>query len=113
MKAAIYVRVANGDPELIEVQKHRVLAFVAKHPDWEASEEYIDTGGFKDIEKRPALNRMMQDAAERRFDVLAVSSLSRLSRDSEQARMMLEHLRQHGVQVSPVNELDREMMRGR
>ena len=108
LRVAVYIRVGANDPAMIESQKRRVLSSVARHPGWEVTETYTDIGGFKDTSLRPGLDKMMQDASEHLFDVLAASSITRLSRDEPAAQQMVEHLKRNGIRIIFANELSRE-----
>ena len=69
MKAAIYTRVSTADqnPEL----QLRELHEYASRKDWAVTETYQDIiSGTK--ASRPGLNRLMEDAKARRFEILWV-----------------------------------------
>ena len=79
-RAAIYVRVST-DKQTVENQL-RELRQIAGRRGWEVVEEYHDAGiscakGRKD---RPGLDRMLQDAQRRRFDVVMARAIDRLGR---------------------------------
>src|SRR5438045_506402 len=79
IRVAIYCRVStsNGhqDPEM----QARELREYCERRGFQIAEEYADTvSGSKD--SRPALNRLMADAARRHFDVVLVWKLDRWGR---------------------------------
>ena len=77
MKAAIYTRVSTADqnPEL----QLRELQEYAARQSWEVTETYQDViSGAK--ASRPGLNRLMEDAKARKFEILLVWKLDRFGR---------------------------------
>jgi predicted site-specific integrase-resolvase len=81
-RVGLYARVstANGqqDPELqlSELREH------ATRRGWEIAEIYTDTGVSGSKDSRPALNRLMADAGQRKFDTVLVWKLDRFGRSS-------------------------------
>jgi DNA invertase Pin-like site-specific DNA recombinase len=77
MRAAIYVRVSTADQNT-DLQIRDLQEFVARHG-WEITDTYQDIiSGAK--ASRPGLNRLMEDAAARKFDCLLVWKLDRFGR---------------------------------
>jgi DNA invertase Pin-like site-specific DNA recombinase len=79
-RAAIYVRVST-DKQTIENQV-RELRQVAERRGWQVVEQYSDAGisGTKDRKDRPDLDRMLNDAKRRKFDVVMAWAIDRLGR---------------------------------
>ncbi len=79
-RAALYVRVST-DKQTVENQV-RELRQIAERRGWEVVEEYHDAGisGAKGREARPGLDKMLQDAQRRRFDVIIAWAIDRLGR---------------------------------
>ena len=79
-RAAIYVRVST-DKQTIENQL-RELRQIAERRGWQVVEEYHDAGisGAKGSEDRPGLDKMLQDAQRRRFDVVMAWAIDRIGR---------------------------------
>jgi DNA invertase Pin-like site-specific DNA recombinase len=79
-RAAIYVRVST-DKQTVENQL-RELHQIAVRRGWEVVEEYHDAGvsGAKGRKDRPGLDKMLQDAQRRRFDVVMAWAIDRLGR---------------------------------
>jgi DNA invertase Pin-like site-specific DNA recombinase len=73
--------------QLVELREY------AARRGWQVIEEYVDHGVSGAKESRPALNRLMADAKQRRFDVIAVWKIDRFRRS-------LRHL------VNSIAELD-------
>ncbi len=92
MKAAIYTRVSTSeqatDGNSLDAQL-AALRFYAKQKDWQIWEEYIDGGFSGGTDQRPALQRLMHDALEKRFDVLICVKLDRFFRN---IRLLLDYL---------------------
>ena len=101
MKAAIYARVSTTgqtcENQLLEL--HRYCAARG----WEAV-EYVDTGisGAKD--RRPALDRLMNDARQRRVDVVVCWRLDRFGRSLRALIMAIEELNASGVSFVSMGE---------
>jgi DNA invertase Pin-like site-specific DNA recombinase len=79
-RAAIYVRVST-DKQTVENQL-RELRQIAERRGWEVVEEYHDAGisGSKGRKDRPGLAEMLQEAQQRRFDVVMAWAIDRLGR---------------------------------
>ncbi len=76
--AAIYARVST-DKQNSELQLAELRAYAEKRG-WVLYREYIDNGYSGGNTKRPAFIQMLEDARKRRFDLLLVWKLDRLSR---------------------------------
>ena len=83
MRAAIYTRVSTPDQayngESLNMQKDR-LASYAKAQGWEIYKTYEDGGFSGGSSDRPAFQEMLTDAKQRKFDVVLVYKIDRLSR---------------------------------
>ena len=103
-KVAIYARVstANGhqDPEL----QTRELRQYAVARGWHVAGEYIDCGISGSIESRPELNRLMNDARKRRFDIVACWRFDRFARSTKHLLLALEEFRALGIQFTSFQE---------
>src|SRR5437870_7087180 len=103
MKVALYARVStiNGqqDPEM----QLRELREYCTRRGWEISSEYVDhISGAKD--KRPALDRLMADAHQRRFDAVVVWRFDRFARSTSHLLRALETFRALGVEFVSLSE---------
>jgi DNA invertase Pin-like site-specific DNA recombinase len=112
-RVALYARVstANGqqDPEM----QLRELLEYADRRGWTVFQEYTDhITGSKD--SRPALNRLMADACQRRFDAVLVWKLHRFGRSLRHLVNALAELEALGVAfVSLRDNLDLSTPSGR
>src|SRR4030095_8979207 len=79
-RAALYVRVST-DHQSVENQI-RELRQVAERRGWQIVETYSDAGisGDKGREKRPGLDRMLNDASRGRFEIVLAWAIDRLGR---------------------------------
>lgn len=95
-RAAIYARVSTGE-QTPENQLLR-LRELATRAGYEVVGEYVETVSGAS-QSRPELDRMMRDAARRRFDVLLAWDVSRLGRSLTQLVGLFEALRALGVDL--------------
>lgn len=79
-KVALYSRVST-DKQTTENQLLELRAVAERHG-WEIVDEYIDQGisGAKGRDQRPEFDRLLKDAARKRFDLIASWSVDRLGR---------------------------------
>jgi putative DNA-invertase from lambdoid prophage Rac len=102
MKAAIYARVSTADQNC-EMQLRELREYVSRRG-WEPAPEYIDSGWSGARASRPALDRLMQDAARRRFDAVLVWKLDRFGRSVKNCVDGIAQLSAHGVRFIAVNQ---------
>jgi len=117
MKAAIYIRVStlnqaeNG--ESLDLQKERLIEYVKSH-NWILFKTYED-GGFsgKDT-NRPAFQKMIHDAEAKKFNVLVVYKIDRLSRSILDFHQTMQFLEKQGISfVSVTQQFDTTNSMGR
>jgi len=109
---AIYARVST-DRQSTESQLNALREYAGKRA-WAISKEYIDEGYTGSNTKRPAFNEMMADAKKRKFDVLLVYKLDRLSRSLKDLITTLDDLKSIGIDfISYDNGLDTTTPTGR
>ncbi len=101
---AIYARVStknNGqDPET----QLMALRDYAKARKLEIFSEYADIGISGSKEKRPALDRLMDDAKKRRFDAVLVARFDRFARSTRHLVLALEEFNALGVDFISLSE---------
>ena len=104
IRAAVYGRVSTSDGrQEVENQLADLRRFAAAQV-WEIVGEYIDheSGGKGD---RAELRRMLSDAAQRRFDLILVWALDRLTREGvAETFEYIRRLNSHGVQFVSFTE---------
>lgn len=98
-KAALYVRVST-DGQTVENQA-RELRQIAERRGWEVVEVYTDAGisGAKGRDQRPGLDRMLNDANRRKFDVVMAWAIDRLGRSLVDLLGTVQHLEGCGVDL--------------
>ena len=102
--AAIYARVStlngNQDPSM----QTRELEEYCQRRGWQVFDCYVDNGFSGKKDSRPQLNRMMQDAHERRFDVVVVWRFDRFARSVSHLLRALENFNALGIQFASLCE---------
>jgi DNA invertase Pin-like site-specific DNA recombinase len=101
MRAAVYARVSTLDQEP-ENQLGELRRYVEARS-WIA-QEYVDRGVSGSKDRRPALDCLLRDAKQRRFDVLVCWRLDRLGRNLRHLVTMLEDLQHLGVAFVSLGE---------
>ena len=98
-RAALYLRVST-DGQTTENQRLE-LATVADRAGWLIVEIYEDAGisGAKGRDKRPAFDRLLKDAARRRFDLVAAWSVDRLGRSLQDLVHFLDDIHGYGIDL--------------
>ena len=88
------------------MQLHELKEYVERR-EWNLHREFIDQGYSGLDTKRPVFQEMMNEAKKRKFDVLLVWKLDRLSRSMKDLVMVLNELGGLGIDfVSYDNNLD-------
>lgn len=95
-RAAIYARVST-DEQATAAQVMR-LREVADRAGWDVVATYDETASGAG-KRRPAIERLMQDAARRRFDVVMAFDVSRLGRSLSHLVGVFETFRTLGVDL--------------
>lgn len=108
MKTAIYIRVSTDmqveDGFSIEGQRTRLISF-AESQDWEIYDFYIDDGySAKDL-NRPEMKRMLQDMEDKKFEVVLVYKLDRLTRSVADLHALLKTFDLYSVKFKSATEI--------
>lgn len=105
MRCALYCRVSTTDQHC-DLQLRELREYIARR-DWKNCGEYIDTGFSGSKASRPALDRLMADAANRKFDCVVVWKLDRFGRSVLNLSQQLATLTSFGVRfVATTQGLD-------
>lgn len=96
IKTAIYSRVStadqNNDNQLLELRDY------CQRNNYEIAEEYSDTiSGSKN--SRPALDKMLQDMRDKKFEAMCVWKFDRLGRSTIHLLQVLEEMKNKGVRL--------------
>ena len=107
MKYAIYVRVSTEEQAQhgfsIEAQKEKASAFVMSQ-DGEIYKIYVDDGYSGKNLKRPALQNLIKDAENKKFDIVLIYKLDRLSRRLSDLVSLGEKFEKLGIGIKSVTE---------
>src|SRR5713101_4850584 len=79
-RVALYARVSTSNGQQDPEMQLRELREYADRRGWAIAEVYTDAGVSGAKDSRPALNRLMIDAKQRRFDAVLVWKLDRFGR---------------------------------
>jgi putative DNA-invertase from lambdoid prophage Rac len=94
-RVGLYARVSTVAGQSPEMQLQELREYAGRRG-WQVVQEYIDrSSGAK--ESRPALNRLMADAHQRKFDVIAVWKIDRFGRSLKHLVNALAELEAVGV----------------
>jgi DNA invertase Pin-like site-specific DNA recombinase len=104
---AIYARVSTLNGGQDPTMQTRELAEYCQRRAWEVFDYYVDKGVSGKKDSRPQLNRMMEDAHARRFDVVVVWRFDRFCRSVSHLLRALETFNALGIQfVSLCEQVD-------
>ena len=102
VKTAIYARVSTTD-QTCEMQLRELRDYISRRG-WQSAGEYIDTGFSGSKASRPALDRLMADAAQRKFDCIVVYKIDRFGRSVLNLNQQLALLTSYGVRFIAVTQ---------
>lgn len=102
MTCAVYARVSTTDQNC-EIQLQELRQYIERRG-WRIAEEYVDSGFSGAKASRPALDRLMADAAQRRFDCVLVWKLDRFGRSVLHLNQQLATLTAHGVRFIAITQ---------
>src|ERR1700682_6445517 len=107
IRVAIYARVSTLNNRQNPEMQLRELTEYCQRRGWEIAGEYIDEGVSGTKDRRPQLDRMMNAARSREFDVLLVWKLDRFARSLKHLVTAIADFEALGVQfVSLRDNLD-------
>lgn len=102
--AAIYARVSTINAGQDPTMQTRELEEYCQRRAWKVFDCYVDNGVSGKKDSRPQLNRMMQDAHERRFDFVVVWRFDRFARSVSHLLRALETFNSLGIQFVSLSE---------
>ena len=95
--AAVYARVSTVDHGQDPSMQTRELSEYCQRQGWQVFDLYVDNGVSGKKDSRPQLNRMMQDAHNRHFDVVVVWRFDRFARSVSHLLRALETFNALGI----------------
>jgi DNA invertase Pin-like site-specific DNA recombinase len=105
--AAVYARVSTLNGGQDSTMQTRELSEYCHRRGWTVHDIYVDEGVSGKKDSRPQLNRMMQDAHSRRFDVVVCWRFDRFSRSVSHLCRALETFNALGINfVSMIEQVD-------
>jgi site-specific DNA recombinase len=106
-RVAIYSRVSTQEQAKeglsVEAQIHKCKSFCEAR-DWDVFKVYKDAGYSAGTLNRPALELLLRDAQEKRFDIILVYKIDRFSRKLKDLIMVLEDLKKKDINFTSVTE---------
>jgi DNA invertase Pin-like site-specific DNA recombinase len=97
IRCALYARVSTSDQNC-EMQLRELREYVSRRGhDWKIVAEYVDSGFSGRKASRPSLDRLMADAAKRRYDAVLCYKIDRMGRSVLHLSQTLAVLDSHGV----------------
>ena len=104
MKVAIYARIStNHLGQDVERQLHEVRAY-CKRMEYEVVDVYADEGFARTTRNRPALDRLIKDARQRKFKLVVSDELSRFAGTPALLLNLLEELKLWNCHICSVKE---------
>jgi len=104
MKCAIYARVSTLDKGQDTEVQLRDLRSYAQARGWMIAGEYVDKGQSGAKDRRPELDKLMEDARKRKVDLILCWRLDRLGRSLKHLILTLDELQSVGVGFVSYNE---------
>src|SRR6266516_3458576 len=99
MRIATYTRISTDEerqPYSLEAQAKRLAAYAESQDGWTITRRFTDQASGATLE-RPGLERALNEAEAKRFDLLLVYRVDRLARSVRGLAQILERLEQAGV----------------
>lgn len=108
IRVAAYCRVSTEQDEQLnslENQKIFFKNYIEKNPNWEFTDLYVDRGiTGTNTKKRTGFNNMMNDAENKRFDLVITKEISRFARNTLDSIFYTRKLKALGIGVFFMND---------
>jgi len=104
MRTALYARVSTSDKGQDPEVQLRELREYCQRRGFTIAGEYVDVGVSGSKDSRPELNRLMIDAAKRKFDAVVVWRFDRFARSVSHLLRALETFRSVGIEFVSYSE---------
>jgi len=103
-KVAIYARISTDNlGQDVDRQLHEVRDY-CQRMGYEIAEEYVDEGFARTTRNRPALDKLIKDARQRKFHLVISDELSRFAGTPNLLLNLLEELKLWNVHLVSVKE---------
>jgi DNA invertase Pin-like site-specific DNA recombinase len=102
-RVAIYARISTKRHQDVETQLIPLREY-ANHRGWEIEDEYVDVGVSGSRTRRPELDRLMNTAGRRAFDVVLVFRFDRFARSTMHLATALAEFHGLGIDFISHNE---------
>ncbi|MDC1001138.1 recombinase family protein [Alphaproteobacteria bacterium] len=104
MKVAIYARISTDNlGQDVDRQLHEVRAF-CERMEYQIVDEYVDEGFARTTRNRPALDKLIKDARQRKFKLVVSDELSRFAGTPKLLLDLLEELKLWNCHLCSVKE---------
>ncbi len=108
-----YIRTATKKQRLAGATEMQMVAIgeYAKANGYMVKETYIDEGFSGNTSKRPALQRMREDANKKQFSYVVIYDDARLSRNYLLYKQIEAELEEKGIEIISVTDINDKMIR--
>ena len=104
-RAVLYARVSTRDGRQDTENQLTQLRTFCTSQGWSVSNEYVDHASGKNSDGRPEFQRLFEDAAQRKYDIVVFWALDRFSREGVLATLQyLERLSGYGIAYRSFSE---------
>lgn len=105
---AIYARVSTEHEAQLSALENQIdwyKPILEARPDWTLTAQYIDEGiTGTSAEKRPRFMQMIEDARQRKFNMIITREVSRFARNTVDTLQYTRLLKEYGVEVFFIND---------
>lgn len=105
---AIYARVSTEHEAQLSALENQIdwyKPILAARPDWTLTDQYIDEGiTGTSAEKRPQFMKMIDDARQKKFNMIITREVSRFARNTVDTLQYTRLLKEYGVEVFFIND---------
>lgn len=103
IRVAVYARVSTEHEEQLSALENQIQYYdeiIARHPDWELYQRYIDEGiTGTSVNKRTHFLKMMDDARHGKFDLIITREVARFARNTVDTLRETRILKSYGIEV--------------
>lgn len=101
-RVALYARVSTADQD--PAMQVEALQAEAARRGWVVHDTYVDHGVSGAKDRRPALDRLMEDLRTKKFDAVMVWKFDRMARSVRHLLAVMDELRAHDVKFISLTE---------